>query len=98
MGHEIYFVTAAETARVETEKFYKGIEPNRFKVPDNLVDILMGLSAYCDKHTLSDSDYCSNCPFYTGSIFNWCVIRDNGYGLPHEWAIYKENEVGDVNT
>lgn len=83
--------------RVETEKFYKEIESKKIEVPDNLVDILKSLSDYCDKHTVSDSGYCYNCPFYTGKTSNECLINKNGYGIPHEWAVYKDNEGGDNN-
>ena len=79
--------------RVETEKFYKEIKSQKIEISDNLVDILRALSNYCDKHTLSDSDYCNNCPFYTGQNSNECLVNKNGYGLPHEWAIYKDSEV-----
>lgn len=84
--------------RVENEKFYKEIKPKKIEVPDNLVDILTSLSYYCDIHTLPDSDYCLNCPFYTGENSNNCIVRDSGYGIPHEWVVYKKDAGGDTDA
>lgn len=84
--------------RVETEKFYKETKLKKFNVPDSLVDILEALSIYCDEHTASYPNGCFNCPFYIPNIECSCLISQSGYDAPCHWAVYKDEEVGDVNT
>ena len=87
--------------RVETEKFYKEIETKKIEVPDNLVDILRALSMYCDNQTLSN-DGCTGCLFYEHDCkkreLSMCIFANKGYGIPHEWAVYKDEEGGDVDA
>lgn len=83
---------------VETEKYYQDIEPKKFQVPDSLVDILEALSIYCDEHTDSYSIGCFNCPFYITDIKCSCLIAESGYDVPCHWAVYRDEEVGEVNT
>lgn len=84
--------------RVETEKFYQEIKPQKFNVPDKLVDVLEALSIYCDKHTASYSIGCFNCPFYIADIKCSCLIVKSGFDSPCNWAVYKDEDVGDKNT
>lgn len=38
---------------------------------------------------------CTYCPFYNCNhkeSENGCIISDNGYGIPSQWIIYKDNE------
>lgn len=83
--------------RAETEKYYQEIKPKKYKVPDNLVDILETLSLYCNEHTVSYPIGCFNCPFYIPNIECSCLISESGYDVPCNWTVYKEEEESDKN-
>lgn len=63
------------------------LDPEIIEIPDKLVDILQALSDYCDKQTPPNANGCEECPFYLNS-YNNCRISDEGYGVPHNWAVY----------
>lgn len=83
--------------RVETEKFYKEIKPQKFNVPDKLVDVLEALSDYCDKHTVSYLNACFNCPFYIEDETCSCLIAKSGFDSPYNWTVYKDEKESGKN-
>lgn len=85
---------------MEIEKRYKKpeIKPDRFEVPNNLVDVLEALSGYCDERTVPYSNGCFNCPFYIEDETCSCLIAKSGFNSPYNWAVYKDEGAGDKNT
>lgn len=77
---------------------YGESELKLFNIPDKIMGVLETLSDYCDEHTLPNSDGCFNCPFYMNNIEATCLLVKNGYGIPCNWVVYKEDEGGDINT
>lgn len=83
------------------ETNYGELETEKYNIPENLALALKSLSDYCTMQLLPDLDGCDNCPFHDPDpdcVKCTCVLVNCGYGVPCNWAIYKDEEDGDINA
>lgn len=83
------------------ENRYDEPESTKINVSDNIGKLAKVLVPYCDSQTLSEIG-CAECPFYEDGWrekdLSMCMISNMGYGAPHNWAVYKDDEGGETNT